>query len=902
MRSYYPGVALLNVDFKLRTNTPENSAIALHRLTNPIEATITLSANRNDLPQNNSAMHSVQIHVEKFVNQQWIQCNANPIDPKEDAKRKPLFKDYDVQFQEQLNNQMRDLSIPHPQLYATSEGKSLFFQVPVLNFSNVPPLNYFVRLKMNTSKEKQGYKRGEQAIFRFVFSLLRYEYKGGSREPTAVVQQKIESQPFGVINHGKNEKAAGQYAMDKMNPQQILAFQKQQQEQQHQLEQLQENQRPKQNYREEDLMALMKGDEQLKNQLKNMQPNVQGYQELKKLVDVLTMYNTSNLRQQDQKLLQQQQQQAYLQQQQALQQQQQQALQQQQQQQQYQQALQQHWLQQEQLRKQFEQQQQQQQYQQYLQPGFGQPTVSPSPSPTYSDSSYVTGSSDVTAGTSDDDMMLDDFEFQEIDTNTFFKDEAFAGDDSGFDINDFDPDDLLLPDALEYEDAHTLPQQQYPTSTILPQHPLSTQQQSLGMYNQPTPSYQSVMQQQFIPQQYYAPPQSPNNFPLPQQQEERMRRSKESVTSSSLSSRGSVTNNNTTRNRNVSNFDTRSSTVSESDKLKKGTAKPQSVSKDLMWSNFNPPSMQSKEKKSEEQWPRQVTVKTEPKSPPPSQIPSMMKHFSPPQGNNNGYPMLRAGAENGSNLLNLHVHTTSDVSRVHQSSVSARQGGSIDSDKQTKENEQDDDDEECDDEDSSTSDGDDSVAEVRLDEFDKQDELATATIPILTTLEKCETKSSNNKQLCDEINDKVSFIIRRQGGKGDEDELSQSLCKLSVQDTTKKVPVPVFRNGDVVELSVENNLPEDKGPILVMIHLVNLSGINFASFNKDAKTGSAPRRLHNVFTEVTNKNRIIATVRATMKNDTQKQNVVFATLIVRTEKEAENKYYVIRRRFAVTRE
>src|SRR3989338_6740993 len=124
----YPTVALLNVDFKLRTNTPESSAIALHRLTNPIEVTIILSANRDEsLRSTPNTMFSVQIHVEKFVNQQWIQCNANPLDPDKETKRKPLFKDYEINFQEQNDNQMQDLAIPAPQLYATSEGKSLFY-------------------------------------------------------------------------------------------------------------------------------------------------------------------------------------------------------------------------------------------------------------------------------------------------------------------------------------------------------------------------------------------------------------------------------------------------------------------------------------------------------------------------------------------------------------------------------------------------------------------------------------------------------------------------------------------------------------------------------------------------------------------------------------------------------
>ncbi|EFC37535.1 hypothetical protein NAEGRDRAFT_59742 [Naegleria gruberi] len=194
-----------DVNFSLHTKASPECEIQLYRLTNPMDAQITFV---NTHPQStppphlSTVVYALQIQLEKFMSQtnQWVPCTN-------DTPSSNLFKDYEANV---LYNQTNNQSIT--QLIQT-DGKSLYIQLPLQLglFSNQYTSMTF-RSKLNTSKEKQGFKRGEVAIFRVVFTLLKQQ-----QQLHTYFQNKYDSVPFGIINHGKNSTAVGMYKNIKLS-------------------------------------------------------------------------------------------------------------------------------------------------------------------------------------------------------------------------------------------------------------------------------------------------------------------------------------------------------------------------------------------------------------------------------------------------------------------------------------------------------------------------------------------------------------------------------------------------------------------------------------------------------------------------------------------------------------
>jgi hypothetical protein len=192
---------LNNVEVKLRTSTPANSPLQLHRLTNPIDVRIHVLCSQSS--PNEQCVYTIETWIEKLMGKEWMECSPNPY---EGNNIKPLFKDYNVYLITGTNEKSTNI----PSAMDTVEGRFLYFEIPR---QLVPmPLIFEIVLKMNTSKEKQGYKRGQEAIFRFSFRLMKHTFN--DRRPIGVVcVQDIKSFHFGVINHGKTDKAAEMYSV-----------------------------------------------------------------------------------------------------------------------------------------------------------------------------------------------------------------------------------------------------------------------------------------------------------------------------------------------------------------------------------------------------------------------------------------------------------------------------------------------------------------------------------------------------------------------------------------------------------------------------------------------------------------------------------------------------------------
>ncbi|KAF0978982.1 hypothetical protein FDP41_002052 [Naegleria fowleri] len=201
-----------NVNFSLHTKASPECEIQLYRLTNPMDAQITIL---NTYPQTHppaylsTVVYALQITLEKYISQtcQWVQCSSNDPNSTTPSASNNLFKDYDAFV---IYNQTNQQSIS--QLIQT-DGKSLYIQLPLqLGFYGNQFTTMTFRTKLNTSKEKQGYKRGESAIFRVVFSLLKQQ-----QQTHTFFQNKYESIPFGIINHGKNSTATALYKNIKLS-------------------------------------------------------------------------------------------------------------------------------------------------------------------------------------------------------------------------------------------------------------------------------------------------------------------------------------------------------------------------------------------------------------------------------------------------------------------------------------------------------------------------------------------------------------------------------------------------------------------------------------------------------------------------------------------------------------
>jgi len=219
-----------HVDLKLRTVTPEESPLQLHRLTNPIDVTMQVNAmnnstnNNTNNSSNNGELYSIEVRLEKLMNHQWIDCNPNPTKGNE---IRPLFKDISIQMT--VNNGLKSRVII-PSHVSPKDGQFLYFQIPAMPSSSSPTtttttattttttannnnnarhnLTFELVIKMNTSKEKQGYKRGQDAIFRFSFQLMKHD----TRTSMMTRVNQVNSFHFGIINHGKTNKAAKMYA------------------------------------------------------------------------------------------------------------------------------------------------------------------------------------------------------------------------------------------------------------------------------------------------------------------------------------------------------------------------------------------------------------------------------------------------------------------------------------------------------------------------------------------------------------------------------------------------------------------------------------------------------------------------------------------------------------------
>jgi hypothetical protein len=201
------GYTLHHVELRLRTNTPEDSPCQLHRLTNPIDASITVHGAQ--LPNSNeNPMYTIEIGLEKLMDNKWIECNPNPTKGNE---IRPLFKDFNVQMC--IGQQKQRTIIPSN--VAPQDGHFLYYQIP--NFTQATFLTFQVVMKMNTSKEKQGYKRGQDAIFRFAFRLMKHTFNE-NHHPNITCVAEDRSFHFGIINHGKTNKAARMYAGKKEGP------------------------------------------------------------------------------------------------------------------------------------------------------------------------------------------------------------------------------------------------------------------------------------------------------------------------------------------------------------------------------------------------------------------------------------------------------------------------------------------------------------------------------------------------------------------------------------------------------------------------------------------------------------------------------------------------------------